>query len=924
KLYSGINEGILVLDELESSSIAIDDTIIAIGSNQLSTIVDNEEQYNIRVGGVEAEAFKIEENGATVPNKIGIKPKGANIQFASGANQGITITRKVILGSGDNKYELENIFVYKNAISIVGSINLDGITMFPTAGEVGSVIEFTRNNFPQEKYDIYFIENLNDPSLYTEANKGKRFQFASVEGRAVISVEVPNIDTGTYHIVFTNANSQENGIVRRYVLDQQFTVIGVSAKPSIEAVQPNRAPALTPTDVEITGYLFTKPNIPGLSISGTDITEVKNVDGTLQHLDYGKGKLTLTGKEEDKIDVKVTREYRVSIGQPLAIKNFTFDPNSTSDPNTFELTTEVIDIDSEMKVDVVIDVITTMVAIDDNGNPKVDKDPITIRHKIVRSNGFTYYPSTESPEVTEVSPYTIPIEEVGTKHYLASSLDELLVSIKGRNFLVTRYIGEDGREKIRYPRIEIGGTIIDPNLDGEPGIHAGVYKPLSFDVMRGNTIVDGTEGNDVGDRIVFRLKAGHAEEQGFPIINPDGNYIRINNPIRGSKEPSNTFHRFDNMINFKIIEINEFPVIDDVRPSLVSMDGGEGITITGSNLRTGAEVYIDNEKVNNINISGDNKTITFIAPPGKQPGETQLQVINPEGGIATHPFTYTTTYTQPGLTLINPKEGTMGTLVNMRGSNFLPPDPTVVVDNINDINEFLMYRLIGTRVQMDGHDINQYNIGSNGQIELTPFTSDSGKNPKDSIFITDNNEITLGDSFDNVILYDEVNNKFYRIHRNIQNQYSIEDGLGNRYDIRIRNGKIQSIRGSNIYDLDQSTKGILELKDSNNNTYKTLKAYTPFLIEEKDGFHKITGNRVQFIDSSTLLFEVPNLSRSPWTGAGLYDVTVVNPDTKSVTLKDAFNYYSLPRTTPKVIDMVPEEGPESGGNRLRLYAPDEE
>ena len=94
---------------------------------------------------------------------------------------------------------------------------------------------------------------------------------------------------------------------------------------------------------------------------------------------------------------------------------------------------------------------------------------------------------------------------------------------------------------------------------------------------------------------------------------------------------------------------------------MVSIDGGEDVLVTGSNFRPGAEVYIENKLVPGVNILGDGKTITFKAPKGSRPGETLLQVVNPEGGIATHVFTYTQTYTQPKLNYINPKEGTTNT-----------------------------------------------------------------------------------------------------------------------------------------------------------------------------------------------------------------------------------------------------------------------
>ena len=44
--------------------------------------------------------------------------------------------------------------------------------MFPTMGEAGSRVSFTRSSFPSNQYDIYFIKDLNNPD-FTEKNRVK-------------------------------------------------------------------------------------------------------------------------------------------------------------------------------------------------------------------------------------------------------------------------------------------------------------------------------------------------------------------------------------------------------------------------------------------------------------------------------------------------------------------------------------------------------------------------------------------------------------------------------------------------------------------------------------------------------------------------------------------------------------------------------
>ncbi|MGF7185421.1 hypothetical protein GGQ84_001510 [Desulfitispora alkaliphila] len=922
--YGNLNDvTIPSINEVETPIVGMDaeEQIIINGSSDLGILEGGD--YQILVGNIEAKASKVNESST----RVSLVPKDELEQFEPGIND-ITISRtkddatKIATDDTTKKYTLENIYIYKDAVQIVGYIDLEGISMFPTMGNPGSDVEFRRSTL--RNYDVYFIRDMNDPELFNQQNLATNFRLVNNSGGDdVVTVEVPDVSPGPYNIVFTNPNSLQQGIDRMYVLDTEYTVIRLVRTPSIESINPNTAPARTPTNLEINGSFFSSLNIEGLNmlkeVSGDDIT----LDDKNLILDYGQGTLSLG---ENNYEVNVTREFQVYIGRDLEITDFQFDGEDHNATNVFTVMTDTFTLDQLQQENVIIRMITEI----DGGEEFTN----TIVTEAILEDGFTYLPATERPNISEVRPETVPIEEFESGFHIKSSIDSLLLAISGENFLVTRYTDKDGEEVVVYPIIELGGVVINPNkehVDLDNGeINENEHTPKSFQVINDGMIVDGTEGNEIGNKILVELKGG---AEGMTIKNRSSRTVSIRNPLRDSGIHSARYS-FQGMINFQIIDKNDFPIIESVRPNLVAVEGGEEIVINGLNLRPGAQVLIDGEPVPNPQYSGDNETITFVAPPGR-PGTTKLQVVNPEPnpGVATYDFTYLITYTEPVINSINPTAGTKETLVTMRGEHFLRSDPTATVADLDNIGEYTLYRLMGSRVLLGGHDINQYNIDNEGNMSLTKFVQ-GAKSPKDQIFKFDENygQIRLGDSYESTILHTQLadgENKFYIITRNPQGQYFIEDRLGERYliDYDVSSGKFYATQGSNKYPItfkdseDETRKGIIKFKDM------ILKAYTPYLIDEveegEETYDKITGNRVRYVDSQTLEFRVPDLEKSPWTGDGYYEVAVINPDTKTDRLPQAFRFYSTPLVIPKVDNIQPHRGPDVGGNMITITSPDD-
>ena len=67
-----------------------------------------------------------------------------------------------------------------------------------------------------------------------------------------------------------------------------------------------------------------------------------------------------------------------------------------------------------------------------------------------------------------------------------------------------------------------------------------------------------------------------------------------------------------------------------------------------------------------------------------------------------------------------------------------------------------MYRLIGTRVLIDGYDINEYNLGQQNRIKLVEY-----KGGQVFIYSDTEKRVVLGEGYDSVVFYDENTSKFY-------------------------------------------------------------------------------------------------------------------------------------------------------------------
>lgn len=786
----------------------------------------------------------------------------------------------------DKTVDIQINYTYKDQFRFTKDLSIEGnLEMFPNRGEPGDTLYFNANKL--DEYDVFFLKNLDGTDSYSNYNKGQNTVYkakTSAEEKDILTTQVPNLPVGEYHVVLTNKISQGKDpmeeVTGERILTEKFTIIDGRNKAVIVDVQPDRG-ADTGEVVTISGQFLGSMNVSEFTPS-SDSNLIVNQDSSSDALivDYGQGRYGPSGTNI----VSAIRTIRVIIGNTATFvkdgEEYDVSFNNDLDKITVRAP-QVTDADINPVRDVVIETETVLT--------REDGSKLTFKERAVKEKGYTFIVSKIKPEITDAVPIRIQVVNNSGAFQVPSNR---YMAIYGKNFMVHKYINEDGREVVRYPIVQLGpNLIIDKNnpdsdfndstksLKGRDEVFLKVFDANGREL-------DGSSGNEIGTKILVRL------EEGMPStgVTIGKAFLKIINPMRNSRG-TGLETQINDFIEFVNPDASKNPVIQNVTPNVVSIEGGEEITVIGSNFMDGVRIFIDGEEVSPIHREDDGKTITFKAPPGRE-GQTQLQVMNIEGGMDIYPFTYVKTFTNPKITSIEPRRGNTGTLVIVKGENFLKPDSTG--------GEDVIYRLIGTRILLEGQEINSYNINTaTKEIELIGF------NPNTPLFSIQNKTIQTANYYHSILLRG-VGGKLYTIDVDSLGIPIISDGLGNDYKIVFdsQNNKIQADKsGGGLYDVTVSEEAIT----IHHQPDLVLETVTPF--EVKDG--EITGDLVKVIDKNTIYFTVPILPADGW-----YDVSIQNPDTKKDTKidEDGFYYYKQPLSKPSIFNIIPSEGSVSGGN----------
>jgi hypothetical protein len=764
----------------------------------------------------------------------------------------------------------------------------DNISMFPNRGEKGSVVYFRAENLKQDM-SVFFLKKDDGTDSFTQLNKGTDYTYQK-DAEGIIDIVTVKIPAGLtageeYYVYFTNKITDTvdpmKYVFKQLKLNQKFTVINVGDKVQIFNVSPASGPD-TGQSIEIMGRYLGTLNITGLTADNAIANDSISLsaDALQAVVNYGAG--TYAGGTVTDI----TKTVRVNIANSAAFEAGTKNAaNFTRDVDRIYLKTPTFPIIDGKSVTYPVEIRTATT---------FTKGGLTyVFEEFTSFIGFTFIPSMGKPIVESITPDKIQIEQEASDYKVKN---ETLFAIYGQNFKIYRETLPNGSAVVRYPIVRLlkGESLemeINMNtgkvLDYKGQVVSGLPEMSIFDAS-GN-LLDGSEGKQTGVKILVKIPGGIAVNTLESDSSPRS--VRVVNPIKNSEGEGLPFTLLDKLY---FVLTDQDPVISSVMPDVVTVQGGEEVTINGGNFRNGVKVIIDGKEVSSITRDGSGQKITFKAPPGRT-GVTQLLVLNPEGGMATWPFSYVATYTDPKLISFSPPAGNTGTLVVVKGENFIAPDPTA--------NPGEIYKLIGTRILLNNQEINDYNRDAYNQIELLPYA-----NAADPVI----NSAGQLASYYHSVVFEDNNHKYYVLRRQLDGTIRLTGGTDNNtYSIIVLNGSLtaRKLNGGD-YPLAVGADSLT----INGSTTLTMKTVYKF-----DAGSIITGNRSQVINNNELHFIVPILPAD-----GYYDVTVVNPDTKrsSKTGSQGFYYYGHPQSRPEITAIDPAEGSTIGGYTIDISGSD--
>ncbi len=695
-----------------------------------------------------------------------ISPDGKELTLTSPeapgrkGEQDIYIERTKVYGSGTaDEYTTIVKYEYHSAFRILEDMGIEDndLSMYPNTGSKGDTFYIESENLSNSDiYAIYFLKTIDGSDRPSEENKAEILSLGlninnTNKDKLTLKVPVhPDFATGTYYVLLTKVKNGQI-VAEKWVRTSagdidNFAVIQAGYRPKIKSIWKPAGPS-TGEDVEIKAEYVLSLNIPDLLCDGewlsTNLPSVINQAGKeFLSLHYDNKYQGGTATYKLKTIAGIDRKVNITIGKPA-----TFVLKSDGTPDIFKSsvdrimihTAAVNDAEENPKRDVLIEM-TTTITLDDGS-------VYEFRQVVREVDGYEYIPSSYTPIIDSITPEILHVQKFGARYKMK---DETLISVKGDKFFVDRVIV--GEEVVTHmPSVffkKDGGNTSEqkyqlaflPNAEwtdsGTGTVYRGLiyYKdvedgtatllmdgglPVRFEMIvldADGNVVDGKGGNDLGQNIILKIPSA-------VVIKDIGTKnLMISNPIR--EEPDWRKFGFNAMRSdfVEFITTNDVPRIEKVEPGIVTVEGGTEVVVTGANISPAARMYLDGTEVTGItpelNPTGDKILIRFTAPKGRE-GVTQILIQNPSGGIAVANFTYIDSFDKdPKFIDFSPKEGTHGTLVVVQGDNFLKPDPTVVTETGVDA-----FRLIGTRMTIDGRTVDDYNMNNVGEIVFKPYTA---------------------------------------------------------------------------------------------------------------------------------------------------------------------------------------------------------
>lgn len=946
-------------ENMRIETIMVDDATIA-GHNQLTITpaprISQINTYDINIGeklsftGEKLNTASIEISGEKGSFKVDSHNQFSKIMTGNTGYK--TITFKI------EDADIEQSVSYPNAFKLLGNMPYLGekLEIIPRMGVKESIAYIKADgNFNiksgEAQHSVFFLEDATD--RYSADNMA---EIISANNK-VLKIKVPKgiTDARYYDVVVTNRINNPRGNIYEQItdtkkVDGRFFAIGAKNGPTLTRIDPAKGPD-TGATVQITGTKFDEVDFIEELENHENIKEYRVKTARKKMADVLDGIIDIEiGEEEKKADgvfhiqydvsgdvtynksnvYKIDRYIATYIGDRTTPEEVDGEPVYRFTDNYDHISVELgkTEVDQETDVNVML-IMQTEIETSDGTH--------TIINIISNDNvKYTIIPSHTEPVIHRIIPEKIQVVQDGEGNYRFK--DDVVISIEGENFKVLQTrLSETGENITVYPAVGLGAKMdnadagivlrLNPQNQGQVEIYReGKWNSVAGANMvvidkQGN-IIDGTIGRDTGNKIILTIPRTEIVVPQNSVTTDSKNPITlpvyVMNPMLGSQEPG--LPAYNENVNLMLIDLKDGlpPTIDRVVPNVVAIDSGEEITVTGSNFQPGVRVFLGGMEISNVRHElgpeGLYTVLKFNAPKFPQiiEGPTKLTVMNTDGGQASKDFTFVKSMERdPVFMDFSPKKGTYNTVVVVDGDNFLAPNPAVSSTTGMDI-----YRLIGTRILMDGKDINEYNIDSNGNIELRDYD-----NPNKPLITADEeaNLLNLADYYHSIILED-VNrkNSFYTIYKDYRENIILSDGgfgsdessIINEYYIDYIDGNIIAEKGGQTYKVYVDSGSITIV--GHDQTLR-LKLKTPYKFNENT--KDIYGSRVHVIDKNRIEFKVPQLTSKLPSG---YSITVENPDTKKATARDLFYYYESVSLKPEITDIKPSIGSTEGGYQILI------
>lgn len=750
--------------------------------------------------------------------------------------------------------------VLKSSITVVGKLTgIEVESLEPDAGSVngGTIIRMIgaegKRNF-QSNMKVY-IGGTNPENQATEV------QVIKDENGNVIGLQAktPPGQPGPQEIIIRDATEQNE-----YIVPFVFTYLQASNALLIERVTPPYAKETEQKDIEVVGRNIATINIEGATVTNFVYGSYDSINK--EYVIQYDG--TYNGEPVD-----ITRKIKLTVGGITPINDI---PLISIDEDRLTATTPIVTLDPpEPKiVDVVVNT-DTSIYLKSDGSEQLRRV-----EEYILEDAFTYYPAKTIPEITRITPDRGPYNK------------DIYVTIEGANFQVL-VEEENGEEVIKYPVVKIGNKTIDPNnrdpddpFEPEPDPdYVLVYDDEGH-------LIDGKKYT-VGTIIRTKISAY-----------PDGDLgyvdVTVTNPDLGTSTVENIFE-------FKKPERlpGDMPRIDGIEPNKGTIDGGTEVVIYGKNFDYALDqirviVTIDGAAAQVVDVENTGDRITILTPPGTE-GYKTVQVINEDGSMAelVDGFYYTRVNSAPVIDSIAPDYGGEGTEVIIKGYDFRKPDP----------ESDLIDKKIGTRVLLDGQDVNSYLTDSEGNILVDGSSGEV-------LFEEGGKRVEVLDEYTiRVIIPPDlpIGPKDVTVLNPDTASYTVEDGF--YYKSPSSDPKIFDINGDGlaITPPEGSVSG---------GTVVTIEG-SDFREDVRVFFGGVEATNVTVNgDGNIIQATTPQyFITTPGVDFEKVDVTVVNYDGGSVTEREGFTY-RIPGSEPIITEIDPNVGTTAGEDVVVIWGQD--